>query len=142
VGKTPGIVLPSFFASQQELEADVRRRSEEAGFTPIEETKIIHTESVIEDFLAHYGVKGMHWGITNEQQSDGSSGPPKLYKAYRRSKPAVVAVGMGAAFVTSGAVGMTFPVSAPVVLAAGFVGGAVAENIFARTGKMKIKEIK
>jgi len=103
---------------------------------------ILGDGNTVQWHLEHYGVKGMHWGITNEQQSDGSSGPPKLYKAYRRSKPAVVAVGMGAAFVTSGAVGMTFPVSAPVVLAAGFVGGAVAENIFARTGKMKIKEIK
>lgn len=92
--------------------------------------------------LEHYGVKGMHWGITNEQKSDGSSGAPKLYKAYRRSKPAVVAVGMGAAFVTSVAVGMTLPVSAPVVFAAGVIGGTVAESIFARTGKMKVKEIK
>ena len=91
--------------------------------------------------LEHYGVKGMHWGITNEPVADGQ-GAPKLYKAYRRSKPATIAVGMGAAFVTSVAVGMTFPVSAPVVFAAGVVGGAVAENIFARTGKMKIKEIR
>lgn len=33
-----------------------------------------------EAFLSHYGVKGMHWGIRNERQSDAIGTQPQLTK--------------------------------------------------------------
>lgn len=54
--RTPGFVVPFSYPSEEELDKDLRRRSEAAGFTPFE-------PSDFRDVVKHYGVKGMHWGV-------------------------------------------------------------------------------
>ncbi|QEQ93510.1 hypothetical protein SEA_GIRLPOWER_11 [Streptomyces phage GirlPower] len=61
MSRTPGFVLPSAYSSQEELEADLRRRSEETtGFTLFE-------FSDFDGELKHYGVKGMKWGVRKDR---------------------------------------------------------------------------
>lgn len=64
--RTPGFIIPSSYPSQEELEEDLRRRSEEAGFTPFNFSDFSKSE------LTHYGVKGMKWGVTRDRP-DGVS---------------------------------------------------------------------
>lgn len=57
MSRTPGFIIPSSYSSQEELEKDLRRRSEEAGFTPFDPDK---------PELLHYGIKGMKWGVHHD----------------------------------------------------------------------------
>lgn len=63
MSRTPGVVLPSFFSSEEELQKDIQRRNNEAGYTPLNVSDFKHSD--VDDFLAHYGVKGMKWGVRN-----------------------------------------------------------------------------
>lgn len=64
MARTPGLIVPSAYSSQQELEEDLRRREREAGYEPF---NISEFDSAVHDFLAHYGVKGMKWGVVKER---------------------------------------------------------------------------
>lgn len=66
MGNTPGIPLPSSFDSQEDLINDIHRRDEEAGFVPLDLESFAHSETV-DEFLEHFGVKGMHWGVRNDR---------------------------------------------------------------------------
>lgn len=56
--RTPGFIIPSSYSSQEELEKDLQRRSEEAGFSPFNFSDFSTVE------IKHYGIKGMKWGVT------------------------------------------------------------------------------
>ncbi len=73
-----------------------------------------------EDFLQHYGVKGMHWGI----------------RKHGRLK--VVAGGVTAAMVTAA----LFPVSMPVVFLAGTAGALATRAILDGRGHTSLEEIR
>lgn len=68
MSKTPGFVLPTSYSSQEELEKDLLRRSEEAGYVPFDFSTFTDTE------IKHHGVKGMRWGV---RRSDVSGIPRK-----------------------------------------------------------------
>lgn len=42
------------------------------------------TTGEIEQFIEHYGKKGMHWGIRNKRPPSGSSGKTSFHKAPTR----------------------------------------------------------
>jgi len=65
--RTPGFFLPPPNAPLVDLKAILKRRSDEAGFEPFDPESFDHSDSV-GDFLEHYGVLGMHWGVRNEYQ--------------------------------------------------------------------------
>jgi hypothetical protein len=50
-----------------------------------------YTQEEYEEFLAHHGVKGMHWGVRKERTSEGQ----QLHDS--RVKSAAIAGGFGAA---------------------------------------------
>jgi hypothetical protein len=75
-----------------------------------------------EEFLEHYGVKGMHWGVRKQ----------------RLRKTKIVAAGVISAVLVSA----TFPVSAPIVFASGAVGAFTARAILDRDGQTQYKEIR
>ena len=60
--KTPGVVVPSTYGSNEALIADVRRRDKLAGFTELNLNEFEHSDDA-DDILAHYGIKGMKWGV-------------------------------------------------------------------------------
>jgi GNAT superfamily N-acetyltransferase len=66
--RTPGFVLPSSFSSMEELQKDLKRRADESGFLPFDpadflnEVDFFHEEEASDEFLEHYGIKGMKWG--------------------------------------------------------------------------------
>ncbi len=67
VVRTPGFVLPSSYSSTEELNRDLARRAEEAGYLPFDPADFLnevthHELSPEEEFLVHYGIKGMKWG--------------------------------------------------------------------------------
>ena len=57
MSKTPGFVIPSSYSSKEELVKDLQRRAKAAGYTPFD------ISDFSGDSLAHYGVKGMKWGV-------------------------------------------------------------------------------
>ena len=60
--------------------ADLKRRDEEAGFTPLNMSDISHsTTDDVEDFIAHYGKKGMRWGVRKQ--------PVKTSSDYKKTAP-------------------------------------------------------
>lgn len=63
MANTPGIILPAFYSSEEELIADLKRRDKEAGFTPLTLGDAVHSSMSVEEFLEHYGKKGMRWGV-------------------------------------------------------------------------------
>lgn len=73
--RTPGLILPSAYSSAEELQADLQRRDQEAGFTTYDPSALAHSAGgeSLDDILAHYGVKGMHWGV----RKDRPSGAPR-----------------------------------------------------------------
>ena len=73
-----------------------------------------------EEFLEHYGVKGMHWGIR------------------KHGKAKIIAGGVTAAVVTAA----LFPVSMPVVFAAGAVGAYTTRSLLDSRGNMSLEEIR
>jgi hypothetical protein len=68
--RTPGLIIPSAYSSQEELESDLRRRDEAAGFTPFDASSFMHFGAnkppLDEDTLIHFGIKGMHWGVRKD----------------------------------------------------------------------------
>jgi hypothetical protein len=76
MARTPGFVVPSSYSSQEELEADVKRRAEEAGDTPFDPSDFLtHSDKppLDDDILIHYGIKGMRWGQRKNQDYPGAS---------------------------------------------------------------------
>lgn len=71
MSRTPGFIVPSSYSSQEELEADLRRRDVEAGFTPFNFSDFSQPE------IKHYGVKGMKWGVRHD-------GPPGVSRSTNR----------------------------------------------------------
>jgi hypothetical protein len=74
--RTPGFVVPSSYSSQEELEADVKRRAEEAGDTPFDPSDFLaHSDKppLDDNILIHYGVKGMRWGQRKNTDHPGAS---------------------------------------------------------------------
>lgn len=49
-----------------------------------------------EEFLEHYGVKGMHWGVRNSRPASGSNGKSEKPKHSKKKIAVGVAVGVGA----------------------------------------------
>lgn len=72
--RTPGFLVPSSFASDDELEKELHRQSEAAGFTTFDPDKFLDKKAEHSTFfltnnpplaavyLAHFGTKGMRWG--------------------------------------------------------------------------------
>jgi hypothetical protein len=83
--RTPGFVLPSSFPTKEALTQDLQRRAEESGFVPFDPSvfldEVAHEDSQesepmtteVDNYLEHYGVKGMKWG-KRTGGSDSSSG--------------------------------------------------------------------
>lgn len=91
--RTPGLIIPSAYSSKEELEKDLRRRSEAAGFSPFDASDFVDEE------LAHIGVKGMKWGH-RKKRSDEEERKKTFKNADRNRKIAVgLAVVGGAAAV-------------------------------------------
>lgn len=68
MSRTPGLIVPSAYSSKEELEKDLRRRSEAAGFTPFKaEDNFLEQMDNAAEFLSHYGVKGMKWGVSRSE---------------------------------------------------------------------------
>lgn len=55
--RTPGFVTPSSYSTDEELQKEVHRRDEAAGFTPF------NISDFSDEEIQHHGVKGMHWGV-------------------------------------------------------------------------------
>lgn len=73
-----------------------------------------------EDFLAHYGIKGMHWGIRNPSGTKLLVGIKKQpYTPARKAK----AIALGAAFIPIG-VGLAVPTSGLSLLGLAAIGAA------------------
>ena len=70
---TSGVILPSFYSSEAELKAELKRRDEEAGYTPFNPEDFAHssTEDRAKDFIEHHGIKGQKWGIRNDKGHEG-----------------------------------------------------------------------
>lgn len=64
--RTPGFIVPFSYASDEELDAELQRRSEASGFTPFK-------LSDFEGEITHYGIKGMHWGVRKGDHLEGVS---------------------------------------------------------------------
>lgn len=77
MSKTAGFVIPSLYSSLEDLEEDLRRRGEEAGYTPLDLSYFGRGE------LTHHGVKGMKWGV---RRSDGGGGSGVSRKTSRDAK--------------------------------------------------------
>lgn len=87
----------------------------------------------IEDFLEHYGVKGMQWGVRKSR-----SGRTKFSNRSKGQKAVIIGVGAGSALLGANFVGgMTL--SPPLAIAAGAgsakVGASWAENYLDRKSK-------
>lgn len=90
MARTPGLIIPSAYSSKDELEKDLRRRDEAAGFTPFDPAEFD------EDVLEHFGVKGMKWG-RRKQRSDEDDRKATFQNADRNRKIKVgIAVAGGA----------------------------------------------
>lgn len=84
MSRTPGLLLPSEFSSEDEMISALRKQGEKAGFTPFDGEALAHSddsefEAMVDDandFFAHYGVKGMKWGV-RKSDSGGVSGGKK-----------------------------------------------------------------
>lgn len=61
--RTPGFIVPSAYSSKAELEKDLKRRGEAAGFTPFE------VSDFSENDVVHFGILGMRWGQTKSEPS-------------------------------------------------------------------------
>lgn len=85
MGKTPGAIVPSSYSSTEELKKDLKRRDTEAGFTPLAASSFVDT------FFAHFGIKGMHWGVTRSQ----SSGAAKVQVTTKPGKGVKATGGQG-----------------------------------------------
>lgn len=93
--RTPGFVLPSSFSSMEELQKDLKRRAEASGFTPFDPdtflNEVVHEDSKesnamtteVDNYLEHYGVKGMRWGKRSSSSSSSDSNPGKSRKELR-----------------------------------------------------------
>lgn len=73
MGRTPGVLNPLLFDSDEEFRSALKAQGEAQGWTP--DPELMHStedegETFIGKFLEHYGVKGMKWGV---RKSD--SGP-------------------------------------------------------------------
>lgn len=62
--RTPGFVVPSSFPSVAALKQKILELDMNADLIPMSDS-ILHS-SETEDELAHYGVKGMHWGVRHD----------------------------------------------------------------------------
>lgn len=93
--RTPGFVLPSSFSSMEELQKDLKRRAEASGFTPFDPdtflNEVVHEDSKesipmtteVDNYLEHYGVKGMRWGKRSSSSSSSDSKSGKSRKELR-----------------------------------------------------------
>jgi hypothetical protein len=68
--KTPGILLPTAYSSVEEFDKELKRRSDEAGFT-----ELMHSSESVDEVLEHFGVRGMRWGVRRDRESGGGSAP-------------------------------------------------------------------
>lgn len=86
----------------------------------------------VDDFLAHYGVKGMRWGVRKEQDSGPKITGNKTYIA-KRSAQAMTIVGASAAGRILGAAGGTSVAGLGVgTIVGSFAGGVAAQKIATR----------
>lgn len=84
MNRTPGFVVPSSFSSSEELKQEVKRRAKEAGYTTFDFSTftteaIEHEGLLVDEFLQHYGVRGMKWGKRNSKS--GSTIPRSTQRA-------------------------------------------------------------
>ena len=96
-----------------------------------------------EDFLAHYGVKGMHWGIRNDKEK-----PPRGPASAARVVTGYVtgtAVGAGAGYVATALAAGTIGLSPVGAVVAGGVVAYGASYVITRSiiqhGSRKVKDL-
>lgn len=85
MAKTPGYITPSMFSSKDAAVADLRRRSEAAGYTPFDLSEFFSEEA-----LEHFGTKGMKWGQrkkrADEQDRKKTFGPAAINARAERAQ--------------------------------------------------------
>ena len=94
-----------------------------------------------ETYLEHYGVKGMHWGIRNEEAENYTN--EKLHKGLNGRvvpyNPVVRATAVvGGGIVTGILAGAAIPLGPIGIAGASFIGASVTMNIIDRAGQRKI----
>jgi hypothetical protein len=76
MSRTPGFLLPSGFANEDDLKKRLQEQAKAAGFTPLSDEflhSVFNETSSIEDvYLAHFGVRGMHWGVRKDDHPGAS----------------------------------------------------------------------
>lgn len=89
--QSPGILLPTAYSSEEVFDKELQRRNVKAGFTIIGDA-----------VLAHFGVKGMHWGERKEELKSqlGDYKTKKLQKighrAVREAETTAALIGLSA----------------------------------------------
>lgn len=64
--QSPGLLLPTAYDSTEDFDQELQQRCEKADFTTISDAD-----------LAHFGIKGMHWGVRKEQFQADLAGKAK-----------------------------------------------------------------
>lgn len=77
MSRTPGFLIPSGFSSHQKLINKLHEVDAAANFTPLNEADLLHSGEnnpfeTPQEALAHFGVKGMHWGVRKDDHPGAS----------------------------------------------------------------------
>lgn len=61
------MLIPQLFHSKEAFEKELQRRGKIAGYTPLDISEFANNSmsqsDSVDDFLEHFGVRGMHWGV-------------------------------------------------------------------------------
>lgn len=79
MSRTPGFILPSSFSNREGLERKLQELNKQYGFTPLNE-ELLHS---VDDILAHYGIKGMKWGVRRSQAELDASEDAQRAKGFQ-----------------------------------------------------------
>lgn len=102
---------------------------------------MIDEEDVL-DYLEHFGVRGMRWGVRRAQRYS----PPKRFKDRSvQQRLGIGVVGLGTSFAVSKFLSkktMNLPVSAIAGFASGIAAEHVAQRLLDKHGKKKVSTIR
>jgi hypothetical protein len=74
---TPGMLDPESFDTPEEFRQALLEDGLKQGWTPV---NLEQSDVLLEDFLAHYGVRGMRWGVRRSEPSSASDRRLELAK--------------------------------------------------------------